>query len=269
MKPKPIVIYDFRVISWKIYDMIKDFYISDQLFNKVAKALYAYILNRGPDMLDYFPHTGVVLDDRKPYWRTNIVPHYKGYRKEKPLYLNQISCIGLEYVNNFYNNLHFIAHDGFEADDLAGAFVLLQRIYKKIDPSRVRDIYLYTVDSDWMQLVSNQDDSVIFCNTGPWEPRIRKRSEVLQWVKKRLKVDIERTEQIVDVKMEQGDKSDNLYPGTPRYLIDLYNPYIKPMYFYKLWDRIKFCYNETELDPNLDHLEKAKVWLKKKGINIF
>jgi hypothetical protein len=58
---------------------------------------------------------------------------------------------------------------------------------------------------------------------GPWEPLKRDEQGVKDWTKKRLKTSINNPQDLVAIKCLQGDKSDNLPPGTPPDLIDLLN----------------------------------------------
>ncbi len=263
----PITIVDFRVMSWKIYSFISSLSIeNDKVFKNVVKSLWVNILNRGPDCMDYFESTVIVVDDdgnTKPYWRKDVFPDYKQNRKQKPDLLGTISSIGLEYVTNPKNLIHYISYPGFEADDLAGALVLCKRLYENTKYNR--HIYLYTVDSDWMQLVSN---GVTWINSGPWEPRIRSTQETIKWTKKRLKRDIQAPSEIVQIKSEQGDNSDNLPPNCDPGLIDLVNPLYKTYHFELLWNRIKRAYLDPHPSNQIHHLEKAKQYLTSKGIGV-
>lgn len=234
----------------------------------MVKCLWVYTLNRGPEFLDYFDHLGVVVDDdnmTKPYWRKEEFPDYKENRKPKPEVINTLASIGLQYANSIKSHVHYVSHPGLEADDIAGALVSIKRLMDKLNPEFERDIYLYTVDSDWLQLVG---DGVYWCNTGPWEPRLRSVDEAIEWTKRRLKVEISSPREIVQVKSQQGDKSDNLPPGSDEDLIDLLNPRLKTYHIPELWKLLKYIYQDVYQTPNLDHLHRSKSYIQKKGFNL-
>jgi hypothetical protein len=280
----PLMIYDFRVLSFLILGGVQKLPEPVQVSGlgtpednqRVAyiKACWAMVLNRGPNCIDYEPHTAVVVDDNgtnPPYWRRELFPAYKGNRGQKPDLFYSVAQIGLDYINSNSSPLHYLTVPGYEADDLAGALVYIKRQHQKLpdgDPAIAnRPIGLYTVDSDWLQLVGN---GVTWYNSGPWEPRVRGASEAIVWAKKRLKVSISRPEQIVDTKMKQGDKSDNLPPGSPRYMIDLMNSH--PKYHLKnneqIWRQLYLVLNDQIPNQTLSHFEKAKNFIMAKGYSL-
>jgi 5'-3' exonuclease len=232
-----LVIYDFKVFVHKINNilvkhepLIKSISKREGVLflkkqEKVAKGLWLYYLNRGPDMLPSFTHIPLVVDDVKPYWRSFYFPDYKGGRSEKTKEWYSTENIGLRYINS--RGFSYISRKHYEADDIAGSIVKMQKLAQITNPSnkdinilKNLHIYLYTVDSDWLQLTS---DTVDWCNTGPWIPRLRGVEETKEWAKKRLKFDIRHPQDIVAIKSMKGDKSDNLPPGTKPYFIDLIN----------------------------------------------
>lgn len=269
-----LVVTDYRVIVFKILGCHNEQLIPEKDFEKWVLASWANILNRGNDTAEWSPHTLVIVDDNNspehPYWRKELYPTYKGNRSEKPPFWKSIAQIGLEYVNQEKCPFHYLSKQGYEADDFAGALVAIKRqaqAFKAHGSNQViadRQIDLFTVDSDWLQLVG---DGVTWHNTGPWVPRIRNAQEAIEWTKKRLKADITHPSQIVDVKVAQGDKSDNLEKNCPRYLIDLIN--IHPEYnLLNHKDIRKQLYNilqDTKQNVNIDHLEKARDWCLSRG----
>jgi hypothetical protein len=166
----------------------------------------------------------VLVYDSKPYWRAQYWPEYKAGRKPKPEGVN--TCMEESFKVAKILQVPTLKEPTFEADDLASSLVtmfLLSSFY--LTPLKVFDhIYLVTVDSDWIQLVTPR---VTWVNTGPWEPLLRTPETSLTWIKKSLKVDVAHPQDIVPIKSIKGDKSDNLPPGTPPYLIDLFNPPLK------------------------------------------
>jgi hypothetical protein len=323
----PIVVYDFRVMAWLIYNAYErvefELVASQQLAMatpglpetnpikllallksnehpkltkqwmevelrirlQYIKAAWALVINRGPNAVSYQPHVAVVVDDNGielPYWRKQLFSGYKSSRRQKPDKWRSVAQVGLDYVNHPKASFIYIQHPGYEADDFAGALVKIKRrcqsmlnqgglVLEEPDLTKIltianRDIWLYTVDSDWLQLVGN---GVTWYNSGPWEPRVRGPQEAIAWAKKRLKVDLTSPEQIVDTKMRQGDKSDDLPPNSPRYLIDLMNIHpnweihkVSPATYNKLW----MALTTTEVNQNLCHLKKAKSWFASVGI---
>lgn len=280
----PLVIYDFRVLSFMILGCVQKLpepiqvagLGTPELNKRVAyiKACWAMVLNRGPNAVDYQPHTTVVVDDNGgevPYWRKQIDSNYKGNRKQKPDLFYSIAQIGLNYINSSNSIFHYLSVPGYEADDLAGAFVYIKRQHQSLPKANLkiaeRPIWLYTVDSDWLQLVGN---GVTWYNTGPWEPRVRGASEACQWAKKRLKVNINRPDEIVDTKMKQGDKSDNLPPNSPRYMIDLMNSH--PKYHLRnndqIWAQLNLILTDIMPNQNLFHYERAKYYIMSNGFQL-
>jgi 5'-3' exonuclease len=120
---------------------------------------------------------------------------------------------------------------GFEADDVIATAV-------KLFPER--KIIIVTVDTDLMQLVNN---NVVWCSAGGHYPVVRDVENSLVWLNAyldkepsfvRSKLNPNLTPQsIIDLKVLRGDSSDSLPPGTPREIIDLFNP---PQQF-KLWEQ--------------------------------
>lgn len=270
----PLVISDFRVLCWNIYRTLEGFEPAPEDLVPWIKASWALAANRGPNASDYVDHTVVFTDDSGeviPYWRKVLDPGYKGGRDPKPAGWLTVNQIGLDYVRAPNSPYHYICRQGYEADDFAGALVQLKRQAQSLpsdDPEVTlvanREIWLNTVDSDWLQLVG---DGVTWFNTGPWEPRIRGPQETLEWASRRLKATISSPVQIVDVKMQQGDRSDNLPPGSPRYMIDLINSH--PDYhlknFPEVWEHLWVILTDLKVNTQLDHLTKAQRWLMSRG----
>jgi 5'-3' exonuclease len=252
---------------------------SHKLYKLYPKMAWPIILNRGPNSVDFKPHVAVIVDDNsveEPYWRKQLFPDYKGNRSPKPDQFFSVAQQGLQYATDPQSPFYYIQKAAYEADDFAGAFVKIKRLCQSllsqnsqdsqdshpphVDLIAEREIWLYTVDSDWLQLVGN---GVTWFNTGPWEPRVRGYLEAIGWAKKRLKVNIQSPEQIVDTKMVQGDKSDNLPKGSPRYLIDLMNIHQDweiakkhPNTYNQMW----FILSQNEANQRLDHYKKARAW---------
>jgi len=235
-----MLIVDFRVLVWNITNSIdpekilfgakrQDISPKESL-ETFIKLQWIYALNRGPDWFQFpmDPSPMVICDDESPYWRSKIYPEYKKGRKPKPHEWFAVDVIGHRYLQRHNKRFALFSKPGFEADDHAGSILKIRNLLRLTHPNHwltKHPIYLWTVDSDWIQLV---DEKTTWLNTGPWEPKIRDPQRALEWAKKRLKVDIEHPQDLVFVKSQQGDPSDNLPPGVDIGLIDLIN--VDPAY---------------------------------------
>lgn len=102
----------------------------------------------------------------------------------------------------------------YEADDIAAAIVAT-------NPAE-NDIILATVDSDWLGLVS--PNVAWFC-LGGYTPRVRASIEdINQWRTRKKDSLLGAPSDLWTAKTVEGDASDNLPPGTPIEVIDLFNP---------------------------------------------
>jgi hypothetical protein len=127
-----------------------------------------------------------------------------------------------------------------------------------------RPVLLYTIDTDWLQLVG---DGVWWCNTSIQEPRIRGEKEAIIYIKNRLKSTVKSAQEIVDVKMLKGDRSDNLPPNSPRWAIDLMNPPVKyNLKNHPVYSKIVGAMFDTKDSIKSDHFEKAYRWLVSQGL---
>jgi hypothetical protein len=283
----PLAILDFRVLSWKIYNAMQSHWgktIVDQnegadekLLTTWVRASWATLINRGPAMLPRQGYTLVIADDNGamiPYWRKTELakanyPEYKGQRPQKTDRFLSVAQLGLEYIEK--HGYHYISVPAYEADDIAGAAVHCKRLAQatvqcqdckipaEIEKLAERPMLLYTVDTDWLQLVGN---GVWWCNTGPWEPRVRGNKEAIEYTKKRLKATIGCAQEIVDVKMRQGDKSDNLPPGSPRWAIDLMNPLPKHHLIRQpAYNKLVAALLDERASTKPENFDKALKWL--------
>lgn len=234
----------FRIPEEEIPILVLDLRVS--LFSLLFKANYYPELFSDLDVLKLFwqekihcpikefpgqRYQVIIVDDFKysagNYWRDTYLqsiskdfPKYKGNRdyKARPELYYDLLKAGHEYIEE--NNLPLLRKRGFEADDFAGA---LATSIAKIKPDR--HTFLYTVDSDWGQLI-NDDLKILFyyCNSPAWKHKLRNEQIILEWFKERQNITLSEVREIVDYKLVEGDKSDNLIPGSPREVIDLLNP---------------------------------------------
>lgn len=156
------------------------------------------------------------------YWRNQLVKEltgstYKGARVKKSNRWYQVFDRLLQNFNMM--GIPVVGFPSYEADDVAA--LLVKTCINRSNPVAVD---LFTVDTDWMGLIS-EEHQVRWLNMVSWTPRLRDTLEVVnEWCLRRLKETVNHPSQIWQVKSVQGDKSDNLPPGTPIGLIDLLNP---------------------------------------------
>lgn len=165
--------------------------------------------------------------DRKPYWRSMLHPEYKAHRKSKPESFDMVMRT-LEKAN-----ISAIGFPGYEADDVAAAII---RLWLASRNNLISQIYLATVDSDWCGLVL--DPNIFWCNTRDYQPRLRTRTEIYQWLCSKWNKQSKKKQRlwllpsfpdftcsnIWDWKVATGDKADNLDADSARHLIDLIHP---------------------------------------------
>lgn len=275
----PLVVIDYRVYAHQIHgftesalDVVHD---DEQKLRKIVRALWAYRLNRGIDSLPPRDFTAIVVDDCKGvfpgteifgYWRHLEcdklgLPSYKGGRPDKPSLFPIILEEGYKYLNSENCTFHYFNKEFYEADDIAGKIARIQRT----DPVLDRYVLLSTLDGDWQGLVSDQH-KIVWCNTGPWIPRIRTEAEVCDYYLRKEKLNISSARETYTVKVEVGDAGDNLLPGTPLRLFDLYDE--DPIWG---WTReeeetLRSIIADTNASNRPDHLERAGRYLQSLGM---
>jgi 5'-3' exonuclease len=167
------------------------------------------------------------VEDRKPYWRSQFSGDYKATRSIKPEVFADIYGVFAD------SDVAKIAIQGYEADDIASAIV---RLWMQSDRKNIDQLFLATVDSDWMGLVADQN--VFWCGTREYPPRLRQRAEIYAWLrgkwnkqsKKKQKLWalpdelVFRSSDIWRWKIATGDASDNVRADSAEYMIDLLSP---------------------------------------------
>ncbi|MGI9460855.1 MAG: hypothetical protein ACR2NF_12720 [Pirellulales bacterium] len=299
-EPAPLVIKDFMVLCWNVFtftESLKHLY-DQELIDKIAKAVWAVKLNRGPDMLPMHDYRVVVVSDKrfedsKCYWRgvevlkderieacweeycegkgikaDDIPTGYKGNRRDKDDDFYKIHEIGWEYATKYFP---CFKKAGYEADDWAGA------LYREVRDSsdvvlRERQKLLYTIDRDWSGLV-DESKNIWWANTrypGPRE-RIQERlageDQVILHTKMKMGYDINHPIEIFAAKAEAGEMGDNLPPGAPIEYIDLSETH--PKYVLEKCDQWDdFVEAVTNPNPNIhkDHFDQSLAALKKCGM---
>jgi hypothetical protein len=275
----PLVVIDFKVYAHNVHsftESVEHLVEGDEKrLRTIVRALWAYRLNRGIDSLPPRDFTAIVVDDHKGkfsdtevfgYWRSQEafllgMPEYKGGRPDKPSLFPIILEEGYKYIKSAGSTFHFFDKEYYEADDIAGKIARIQRT----DPVLDRYVLLSTVDGDWQGLVSDQHKTV-WCNTGPWLPRIRTEPEVCDYYLRKEKLNISTARETYTVKVEVGDAGDNLLPGTPLRFFDLYDE--DPVWGWTEEEgkTLRSIIADTRPSNRPDHLERAGRYLQSLGM---
>ena len=214
----------------------------------------------------------IVVDDSRTkisansynYWReawirenAKHLPVYKGNRgvsseDDRPdMYTELLEAI---YYYCDKTNTNILKSEGFEADDFYGA------IYRHAfnSPAFVEryETIICSVDNDLAQLVDDSLDIKMYV-TGSFScpvSRLRSEYEVLRYYSEKHDADLNCTYEIVDHKMEVGDAGDGIVPDSPREIIDLRNPPIKPDTRYVAKNLIGRTINFDAAIASLSHL---------------
>jgi hypothetical protein len=246
---RPLIVIDTLTVMHMAFDLRRH-PITKQVLHKLpnkardqkcldTKNLYesGYMF---PELLKQEPEILWVGDDKsEPYWRhleyrrleaEGKITHtskgkpsgYKGGRD---------SCPYQQWIaKRLYSYTKAWTVPGYEADDLAAAVVA----------TADRPVYLITIDTDWMQLVSDQVTWV--CVKGH-PPGVRSLANFSIWFDRKLEkagkkireqLDTSNPKDIVTWKVLAGDSSDNLPKGTPRHMFDL----LEPRSDMKLWEHM-------------------------------
>jgi DNA polymerase-1 len=143
-------------------------------------------------------HLAVCFDTKAPTFRHVDFPEYKANREAQP----EDITVAIPLVKRMVKALNIpnIELDGFEADDIIGTLA-------KKAPKEEFDVYMYTPDKDYGQLV----DENIFL----YKPAFMGNSIEVQGIQEILnKWEISRIDQVIDMLGLMGDKVDNI-PGIP------------------------------------------------------
>lgn len=275
----PLVVIDFKVYAHNVHsftESVEHLVEGDEKrLRTIVRALWAYRLNRGIDSLPPRNFTAIVVDDHKGefsdtgvfgYWRSQEahklgMPEYKGGRPDKPSLFPIILEEGYRYIKSPGSTFHFFDKEYYEADDIAGKIARIQRTGPVLD----RYVLLSTVDGDWQGLVSDEH-KIVWCNTGPWIPRIRCEAEVCDYYLRKEKLNISTARETYTVKVEVGDAGDNLLPGTPLRFFDLYDE--DPVWGWTPDEEatLRSIIADTRPSNRPDHLERAGRYLKSLGM---
>lgn len=282
-KNLPLIVIDYKVYAHQIHSFTES---ASEIVGEdegklrlIAKAMWAYRLNRGIDSIPERDFTAIVVDDCKGpipemgegyvgYWRhleanTLKMPEYKGGRPSKPSLFPIILEEGYKYIKAAGSKFHFFEKEYYEADDIAGKIARIQRTNPPIPG---RHILLSTLDGDWQGLVSDEH-RIIWCNSGPWLPRIRTEAEVCDYYLRKEKLHIKTARDTYTVKVEVGDRGDNLEPGTPLRFFDLYEEDEVWGWTDEETETLRAIMSDTTRSNRPDHLASAQSFLT--GIGMF
>jgi hypothetical protein len=254
-EPAPLVVVDFHVYAHDIMRWYTDKVaklVSEEVAKKLLRAAWAAKIQRGPDMLPRHSYRYVIVADSRyrdtgNYWRDKFmtdspvvsqawdnyaeaqgVPretlktNYKGTRGEKTDDFWLVFNAGMDYCREYYG---VFTHEGYEADDFAGAVYRASRDRTE-DVVHRRQILLSTLDRDWSQLV-DESHKVFFANTRVPFPaeKIQERLVGELGVKEhtahKMGFDLDHPKNLAEYKVLHGDMGDNLPPGSPKCLFDL------------------------------------------------
>ena len=282
----PIYVVDFKVAAHFIngfYEIAEDIAQGDQeLLKNIIKAMWAYRLNRGPDMLDPFDFVAVIADDYKGpvgddasvngkgYWR-HIEAHklkmqeYKAGRAPKKDNFIFVQDVGYEYIDSKNSSFHYFSKEYFEADDIAGKIARMKRNSSKRSNLGKRQVLLGTLDGDWQGIVSNKEE-ILWCNTGPWLPRMRGDAEVVDYYLRKEGLKIKEAKECYTVKVEVGDIGDGLLPGSPLRFFDLYDEDDTWYFSEKDTSYLSKVLKSNNRSNRPDHFESAKKFLLSQGM---
>ncbi|MGL4631505.1 MAG: DNA polymerase I [Leadbetterella sp.] len=141
-------------------------------------------------------HLAVCFDTKAPTFRHVEFVEYKANREEQPEDITVAIPLVKKLVKSM--NIALLELDGFEADDVIGTIA-------KLAPKEEYEVYMYTPDKDYGQLV----DEHIFL----YKPAFMGNGIEVQGIPEILKKwEIKRIDQVIDMLGLMGDKVDNI-PG--------------------------------------------------------
>lgn len=143
-------------------------------------------------------HIGVAFDLQGPTFRHDNFTEYKANRQEQP---EDIS-VAIPYIYRLLEgmNIPVLGVPGYEADDIVGTF-------SKVAPPLGFDVYMMTMDKDYMQLVNEH----VFLYRPAY---MGNEVEVYDIAKVLTRFNIQNVDQVRDILGLQGDAVDNI-PGIP------------------------------------------------------
>lgn len=139
----------------------------------------------------------IIVCDRPPYFNSLIVEGYKSGRR--PWQVKDRVCSTVREMPSA------VSLPGFEADQIAGFYC---EAYRGLGP-----IELYTLDTDWYQLQSDEEFIRVF-DLHRSRNCFQTDASVCAYYNKKYKTSIKDPRQILDIKKQFGDKCDSLPPNS-------------------------------------------------------
>lgn len=253
-------IIDFSVFCHQLHSVLEGVEVPTEHYTGVLKAQMSWLMS-GEWLGELKPEgfKPVLVSDSKPYWRSEYLlrPEVVAWiprkvKKTEKLRQELIELLGSqessERIQELTENLKIVYKGGrkfpeytftklkkslteiaiaqnwtpigktnYEADDIAAAMVMLNR-----QQPETSKIMLVTVDTDWLAMLDPRTSW--FCMHG-WYPRCRFTLEQFNvWSTKKFARSFETATDLWNYKSVYGDKSDNLPPGSPLEVIDLFQP---------------------------------------------
>ncbi len=143
-------------------------------------------------------HIGVAFDLQGPTFRHDNFTEYKANRQEQP----EDITVAIPYIYRLLEgmNIPVLGVPGYEADDIVGTF-------SKVAPPLGFDVFMMTMDKDYMQLVNEH----VFLYRPAY---MGNDAEVYDVDKVLARFGIQHVDQVRDILGLQGDAVDNI-PGIP------------------------------------------------------
>jgi hypothetical protein len=193
---------------------------------------------------------------------------YKAGRGAHEETFKTICRIGREYCISA--GIPFFAQQGMEADDWAGAAYRIKIEAPLGSHVKERSMFLVTVDGDWMQLVSSEDN-ILWANTGPWTPRLRGDREVVEHTQRKMGQRISRPRDMARAKERVGDLGDNLLKGSPLHLYDLCNRQINELYQVERssqYEMLRFELEQPRSNGRPEHIAASLSFINSLGFQV-
>lgn len=164
------------------------------------------------------------------YWRHTYLRDTKGLEYKDGRSPNPSINKVVDTMRSLLPANRIVSYPGFEADDV------ISKIVQQFEGKYFIDIL--TCDTDLLQLVDQfpKGDGFVetrWIDTMKYQPIIRDLHSSLVYLERKYLRTLTHPREIVDLKIELGDRSDSLPVGTERGLIDLRNPIVECPYVHK------------------------------------
>jgi hypothetical protein len=241
----PLLIVDFEVILHRIKDVVRQYErVYRKNYENIIKLVAAYAFNNGPKNLNCDRYKVVIIGDRysdeynQGYWRHKAMledeymirlwseerkPQF-GYKAGRHPKDEEYYCLKNVLKDYCEKYLNYHTFPGFEADDIAGA---IYRNKEVTNQNRVK--IFYTVDRDWTQLVSEENNFLWYTPRIPmsretFQDQCAGNNDVILHAEIKMGHKINHPSELVNAKILTGDAGDNCPAGTPSKYMSLIEP---------------------------------------------